>query len=61
MRNNWVAALMVIMLVANACTPVFAISWKEIFFVFLLIAFLFGPPTYRFIRRLEKFLKSRDK
>jgi len=40
-----------------ACEPVIAIGWKEMFFVFLFVAILFGPPLYRFIRRLEKFLK----
>ena len=37
-----------------ACQPVFAIGWKEVFFVFILIAFLIGPPIYRFIRKFEK-------
>jgi hypothetical protein len=37
-----------------ACQPVFAIGWKEVFFVFILIAFLIGPPVYRFIRKFEK-------
>ena len=40
-----------------ACEPVIAIGWKEMFFVFLFAAILFGPPLYKFIRRLEKFLK----
>jgi len=48
-------------LMMAACEPVFAIGWKEIFFVFILIAFLFGPPIYRFIRRLEDFRNSKKK
>jgi len=61
MRNKRVAALIVIVLAATACTPVFAISWKEMLFVLILAAILFGHPLYRLLRRLEKFLKSRDK
>jgi hypothetical protein len=38
-----------------ACEPVIAIGWKELFFVFVLMSFVFGPPIYRFIRRIEKF------
>lgn len=38
-----------------ACEPVIAIGWRELFFIFILMAFLFGPPLYRFIRRIENF------
>jgi hypothetical protein len=44
-----------------ACEPVIAIGWKEILFVVILLAFLFGPPVYRFIRRIENSLKQKDK
>jgi hypothetical protein len=44
-----------------ACEPVIAIGWREIFIVLGLIGFLFGPPLYRFIRRIEIFLKKKNK
>jgi hypothetical protein len=44
-----------------ACEPVIAMGWKEIVFVFLLVAILFGPPFYRFLRRVEEFLKHEKK
>ena len=43
-----------LILSALACQPVVAIGWREALFIFLLIAFLIGPPVYRFFRRLEK-------
>ena len=41
-----------------ACEPVIAIGWRELFFIFILMAFLFGPPLYRFIRRVENFRRN---
>lgn len=39
---------------ALACQPLFVVGWREGALIFLLIVFLFGPPVYRFLRRLEK-------
>lgn len=55
------AGVSVFLLSMLACQPVIAIGWKEILFVFILIAFLIGPPVYRFIRRIENSLKQKDK
>jgi hypothetical protein len=44
-----------------ACEPVIAIGWREIIFVFILMAILLGPPLYRFIRKLEELRKQKDK
>jgi len=44
-----------------ACQPVIAIGWREGFFIFILIGILFGPPVYRFIRRIEEFRKQEKK
>lgn len=44
-----------------ACEPVIAVGWKEILFVFILVAILLGPPLYRFIRKLEELHKPKDK
>lgn len=56
-NKRFLPGLLAILLGTLACEPVIAIGWKEMFFVFLFVAILFGPPLYRFIRRLEKFLK----
>jgi len=53
MRRNLRVGLSALMLTALACEPVIAIGWRELFIVFVLMAFLFGPPVYRFIRRIE--------
>jgi len=45
----------------TACEPVIAIGWREIFIVLGLFVFLFGPPLYRFIRKVEKFMKHEKK
>ena len=55
------ASLIVLLLGVVACEPVFAIGWKEILFVFILAVIAFGPPVYRFIRRLENLRKQKDK
>lgn len=54
-------AFTIIFLGVLSCKPVIAIGWKEIFFVFILIVFLFGPPVYRFFRKLEELRKQKDK
>ncbi|HSL47183.1 MAG TPA: hypothetical protein VK897_27335 [Anaerolineales bacterium] len=50
----WILAVSVL-----ACQPVIAIGWNEFLVVFLLFAVLLGPLIYRFLRRVEKFLKRR--
>jgi hypothetical protein len=44
-----------------ACEPVIAIGWRELFFILILMAFLFGPPLYRFIRKVEDFRRNARK
>jgi hypothetical protein len=61
MNKKFLAGISVLLLSTLACQPVFAIGWKEAFFVFILIAFLIGPPVYRLIRRIENSLKQKDK
>ncbi len=43
-----------------ACRPVIAIGWEEFVFALLLFLFLFGPPLYRLLRRIEDF-RRRDR
>ena len=57
MSKKILYGLLALFISTLACEPVIAIGWKEMFFVFLFAAILFGPPLYKFIRRLEKFLK----
>ena len=54
MNKKMLVSLSALLLGMLACQPVIAIGWKEAFFVFILIAFLIGPPIYRFIRKFEK-------
>ncbi len=61
MKNHFRLGLAVLLFGVTACEPVFAIGWREIFIVFFLMAILFGPPVYRFIRKCEEFLKSQRK
>jgi hypothetical protein len=44
-----------------ACKPVFAIGWNELLFMAVLFVFLLGPPLYRLVRRVEDFLKRKDR
>ena len=61
MKTKLRVGLAILMLTMGACEPVIAIGWKEIFFVIILVAFLFGPPIYRFVRRLDDFRNSKKK
>jgi hypothetical protein len=61
MNKNILAGISVLLLSTFACEPVFAIGWKEVLFVFILVAFLIGPPVYRFIRKIEKLYNQKDK
>jgi len=54
------AVVGVVIFTLLACEPVIAIGWKEILFVFFLMAFLFGPPVYRFIRKIEKYRRREE-
>ena|GEM_PF-1373602 len=54
------ASIYLIGLSIFACKSVIAIEWKEIFFVLVFIAILFGPPLYRLIRRIERKFVNRN-
>jgi hypothetical protein len=60
-RNVLIGFCFAILLITLACEPVIAIGWKELLCVVGLMAFLFGPPLYRFIRRFENYRKPKDK
>jgi len=61
MKKSFSTGIAVLLLGTLACEPIFAVGWKEILFVIVLAAFLLGPPLYRFLRKLEKFHKLKDK
>lgn len=44
-----------------ACSPVIAISWNEFLVIAVVFAVLLGPPLYRFVKRVEEFLKKKSK
>jgi hypothetical protein len=60
MKNRFNIGLAALLLGTMACEPVFAIGWKELIFVFVLAGFVFGPPLYRFLRKLERSRKSKE-
>jgi hypothetical protein len=60
-NKKFLLGLFVVLLSTLACEPVFAIGWEELLLLFILFAILLGPPLYRFIRRLEEFLKHEKK
>ncbi|HEX9386724.1 MAG TPA: hypothetical protein VF918_10435 [Anaerolineales bacterium] len=58
MNKRFLLGLLALLMSMLACEPVIAIGWRELFFIFILMSFLFGPPLYRFIRRVENFRRN---
>jgi hypothetical protein len=61
MNKRFLSRLVVLLFSTMACRPVIAIGWEEFLLFFILIAFLLGPPVYRFIRRIDDFRERRRK
>jgi len=61
MKKNFSLGIAVLILGTLACEPIFAIGWREILIVMVLVAFLLGPPVYRFLRRLEDYRRRKDR
>ena len=61
MYRNLLYSLLILLLSTLACKPVIAISWNEFLIVGILFAVLLGPPIYKFIRRVEEFLRHKSK
>jgi hypothetical protein len=57
MNKKKLYGLLVPILATLACRPVLVISWNEFLIVSALFAVLLGPSIYRWIRRVEQFLK----
>ena len=63
-NHSGALTLAALLLAATACRPVIAIGWGEFIVLVLVIAFLLGPlllRLYRYISRLEKIERSREK
>ena len=60
MNKKFLCGIFVLIFSLLACKPVFAIGWNELLFLFLLMAWLLGPPLYKFFRRLEEFRKHKQ-
>ena len=61
MNKKSLYGLVAILLGMLACSPVIAISWKELLVIGIVIAVLLGPPFYRFFRSMEEFWKYQKK
>ena len=60
MSKRFLYGLLSLLVGVLACEPVIAVGWRELLCVFGLMAFVFGPPIYRFVRRIEKPQKQKD-
>jgi hypothetical protein len=61
MSKKFLCGLITLLLSTLACRPVIAIGWEEFLVLFVLIAFLLGPPLYRFMQRIENFRRRQKK
>jgi len=61
MNKRFLGGLVPLLLSMLACEPMFAIGRYEFLFLIVLIAVLLGPPLYRFIRRVDQFLRHGKK
>jgi hypothetical protein len=59
MNKQSLYGLFALVVATLACSPVIAISWNEFLIIGVFVAVLLGPPLYRFVRKLEQFLKRR--
>ena len=57
MNKRFLRGLIPLVLGILACEPMIAIGKYEFLILVAIIAALLGPPLYKFIRRVEKFLK----
>jgi ATP/ADP translocase len=61
LNTRFFYGLLALLINTLACRPVIAIGWGEFLFFFLLIAFLLGPPLFKFIRRMGETQKREKK
>ena len=61
MNKKTLYGLLALFFSALACEPVIAIGKNELLCILVLIVVLLGPPIYKFVRRMEKFLSHEKK
>jgi hypothetical protein len=61
MNKGLLYGLLALVASTLACEPVIAIGRNELLCLLVLIIILLGPPLYKFVRRLEQFLKHEKK
>ena len=61
MNQKILYGLLALVLSTLACAPVIAIGKNELLCLLVLILVLLGPPLYRLVRRLEKYINQKDK
>jgi hypothetical protein len=61
MNKKFLRGLIALLFGTLACRPVIAIGWEEFLLLFVLVAFLLGPPLYRFMQRIENFRRRQKK
>jgi hypothetical protein len=59
-KRGWYG-LLALVFSTLACEPVIAIGKNELLCLLVLIIVLLGPPLYRFVRRVEEFLRREKK
>lgn len=55
MNKFFLSGLLALLFSVLACRPVIAIGWGEFLALAIVIGILFGPPLYKFIRRIDDF------
>jgi len=61
MKKRFQYSLLALLISTLACEPMLAIGRNEFLILVIIVLALLGPPIYRFIRRVEDFLKHEKK
>jgi hypothetical protein len=61
MYRRFLYGLLALVISTLACEPVIAVGKNELLCLLVLIVVLLGPPIYKFARRVEEFLKHKEK
>ena len=61
MNKKFLRGLVPIVMISLSCEPMIAIGKYELLILIGLIAVLLGPPLYRFLRKVEEFMKRAKK
>lgn len=61
MNRKFVYGLLALLLSTLACEPMIGIGQNELLCLLIVILVLLGPPLYRFLKRVDEFLKHERK